>query len=730
MGSRFSTGLLTAFTVLAAGCIRSPDQAGAPTSVPSPAPVASPTASKAPALVATIALGDQDPVRPFTNIAIKALGEEYKIDNHYPGVAIFDYDRDGDLDFYVTAAEVDGLFRDTIGESNKLFRNDGNGRFTDVAKEAAVAIPENNSSGVAACDINNDGYQDLYVGAWGRVGDNLDYRSAVAGGLRQVVKDHLFLNNRDGTFKDITDSAFGEAANLRSAMSIGCADADLDGWTDIFVGNRADQDFVDFGQPWHHGNYNVLYLNNHDLTFTDVTDIAGLKGPEITMRDPEGKPIKFKDQRTGREFEGYDPNLVDGKGNQIGDPTGQTWAVLFFDQDDDGDQDLWLADDGDRLKFYRNDSVPGRPRFTPVGRAIGLDQSGAWMGYAIGDIDNDGDLDVFVTNVGFHPLTRGLPTSPGGDCAYAHQFAWGTCLHYLLRNDGVREVLGYGVVPVLAEVAGSTRVTPSRLMPPESQDPSTIQPQWEVPTGLAAYEFGFGAVFFDLENDGDQDLYWLGSMVGPGEGPRGQMYAGPGRLLRGDGKGAFEDITVEARVLDILDVDYSIVDPADRRFDRNRQRIDAKFHEDGRAVARGDLNGDGYVDLIATNSSGLKFAPTREGVTLARGPLFVWINGGGDSNWVTVRLRGRMGIDGKGSNADALGARVRVTTMGGGERPLTQIQELTAGSGYLSMNSLDLNFGIGKAERVEKIVIRWPDGNVQTLTNVAPNQLLEITEGP
>ena len=198
----------------------------------------------------------------FTNIAPDALGNNAFTINRYPGVAIFDYDRDGDQDFYVTQQELGPNF---------LFRNDGDGAFFEVSSEAGVAAEDSNSSGVVACDINNDGYQDLYVGSRGRHGDALDFRSAdISPGLRQAITDRLFLNDGDGSFTDVTAGAFGDSVNLRSAASVACADVDGDGWLDIYVGNRADFDFVRFDVPAHHGNYNVLYMNNGDLTFTEV----------------------------------------------------------------------------------------------------------------------------------------------------------------------------------------------------------------------------------------------------------------------------------------------------------------------------------------------------------------------------------------------------------------------------------------------------------------------------
>ncbi len=687
----------------------------------------------------------------FVNIAPDTLGEDSLIDNRYPGVAIFDYDRDGDLDFYVTQA--DGLspygltLPETQGGPNKLFRNDGNEKFTEVAEEAGITALDHNSTGVAACDINNDGYQDLYVAAYGRIGDKLDYRSVdTVAGLRTAVTDRMYINNRDGTFTDVTSQAFGNAPNIRSAMSVACADVDNDGWLDIFVANRADQDYIRFDIAWHHGHYNLLYMNNKDGSFEEVGEEAGIRTGPIIMQDSKGDAITFYDPVTEQDIEGYDVTKKDTAGNLIGEPTGQSLAAMFFDYDDDRDPDLWVADDGDTLKVFRNDSRPGRPKFVSVEQAIGIDKAGAWMGFAIGDMNNDQALDVFVTNIAYHPLTRDLPANAGGDCAYAHQFDWGTCFHYLLLNEGIQEVEGIGKVGMFKDVAGETQVQPDPYLPSQaSSDPDAIKQVWDdKPEGLQSYDFGFGTVFFDYQNDGNQDLYWLGAMADKGEGPRGMMWPGTGRMLQGDGSGKFEDVTVETRLLDAVDVDYEQLEDIDSTNDAEelaKLRIGYEFHENGKGVAKGDLNGDGYVDLIGTNSRGFEcnpngipinadVCPQSDGkVTISGGPLFVWINGGTANNFITLRLKGRQAVDGTGSNADAIGTRVYITT-DSEQKPIKQVQEIIGGSSFLSTNSNDLVFGIGKSKVVDEVEIHWQSGKIQTLNNLEANEIYDITEAP
>ena len=246
-------------------------------------------------------------VTPFDNVAQDVLGSDFMIWNDRPGVAVFDYDRDGDHDIYITS---------DVGHTNFLYDNSGDGTLVDVAAKAGVAATSTNSSGVMACDINNDGYQDLYVGALGVIGDDLDFRSATgsdeqARELRQAVTDRLFLNRQDGTFEDITEAAFGDSANIRSTASIGCADVDSDGWLDLYVGNLGDPDFRTFNSPSHPGHYNVLYLNQRDLTFREMAESAGVRGTQIVMRGYDGQPVMFEDSETGETFQGYDPSDMD-----------------------------------------------------------------------------------------------------------------------------------------------------------------------------------------------------------------------------------------------------------------------------------------------------------------------------------------------------------------------------------------------------------------------------------
>ena len=681
-------------------------------------------------------------VTPFTNIAEAALIDGHEVWNDRPGITVFDYDRDGDHDIYITSK---------FGHPNWLYNNQGDGTFLDMAAIAGVTSESNNSTGVVACDINNDGYQDLYVGSWGLVGDRLDFRSHLEDSFS---RDLLFLNNRDSTFKDITSSAFGDSVNLRSTTSISCADVNGDGWSDFFVGNLMDDEFR-FSGSSHAGHYNLLYINNGDLTFSEQSVEAGVAGPQIIMRDHDGLPIIYSDPETGKSFEGYDPSITDTQGNRVGDPTGQTHAVLFFDHDDDGDPDLWVANDGDRLHVFRNDSTLERAKFTNISMGTKIDKAGAWMGFAVGDYDGDHDLDVFLTNMGYHPRTRVPVEDPNGTCEYHDQFEWGTCLHFLLENripsrvsqcaelilaDGHDESNHCGRNNGLdkysdrqflfEDVAERTRIVPSTIMPPDSLDETRILDQYQRPTGLAAYDFGFGATFFDFDNDGDQDLYWFGSTIGRGEGPGGFLFPSAGRMLRGDGIGNFQDVTVESRLLDITGVRYDLLG---QDFDPKALRIDPIFHKNGKGLAHGDLNNDGYVDLVATNSSGpvyREFPPIKNHDVIPKpGPIFLWLNGGGSHNWITFRLHGRMAVDGTGTNADGIGARVYLmTTDATTKDSLIQVQEVRAGSSYLSMDSIDLEFGLGKASIVDTVLVLWPSGRRQILNNLPVNTRFVVTE--
>lgn len=331
--------------------------------------------------------------------------------NH--GVSFGDINNDGLEDVYVAVREE--------GVSNKLYLNKGGLVFEEIAATAGVNDLGSSAAAVWG-DINNDGYLDLYVGN----GD---------------TPNRLYINNGDKTFTDITESAgVGDPFDPRSVQF---ADIDNDGLLDIYVHNFNTE--------------NVLYRNNGDNTFTDVTQASGALN------------------------------------------TGPAMGTLFIDLDNDGDLDLYLLNDGSTNALYEN---LGDGTFKDISVESGMDLHCSCMGVDFADMDHDGDYDFYVTNYG---------------------------VNYLFENNGDLTFTDRG-------------------------DELKVDD----------YGMGWGTFWFDFDNDGDQDIYLANHQF---ISPR------PNMLYRNDG-GAFPHISADSEI----------------------ESLYASF---GTAVA--DLNNDGYPDMVVAN---------------------------------------------------------------------------------------------------------------------------------
>ena len=276
----------------------------------------------------------------------------------------FDYDNDGKLDLFVSSfvyydKTLNVLCSDELKRSyycipryyrprpSRLFHNNGQGRFTDVSKESGIEGTPGKSFGVVATDVNNDGLLDLFV-------------------ANDTMPNFLFVNKGGGKFEEtglVAGVAFSDSGKARSGMGVDAADFDGDGWQDLFVANIELEFFS-------------LYHNQKDLTFTDE---PGAIGPAT--------------------------QFLSG------------WGLKFFDYDNDGYSDLFLVNGHpDDLIEMRNARVKYREQlllFHNNGKGFEdvSSQSGpvfgkhlAGRGMAVGDVDNDGDLDVLISNNGAPPV--------------------------------------------------------------------------------------------------------------------------------------------------------------------------------------------------------------------------------------------------------------------------------------------------------------------------------------
>ena len=287
-----------------------------------------------------------------------ATPHKYQIEPMVGGVAVFDFNNDGLLDIYfVNGAKIPELAKTAPEYWNRLYRNNGDGTFTDVTDAAGVK-GEGFSMGVAAADYDNDGWQDLYVAG--------------------VNRNILYHNNGDGTFTDVTERAGAPGAKFQHgkmwSICAGWFDYDNDGWLDLFVVNYCvwgfDKDpfcgsrFTGVRVYCYPGEFdplpNTLYHNNGDGTFTDVSASAGIR-----------------------------------------EHLGKGMGVAFADYDADGYQDVFVANDTTRNFLFHNN---GDGTFTELGLRVGVAYNGdgaalSYMGADFRDVDNDGLPDLFITAI-------------------------------------------------------------------------------------------------------------------------------------------------------------------------------------------------------------------------------------------------------------------------------------------------------------------------------------------
>ena len=512
---------------------------------------------------------------------------KYLLETTGCGAAFYDYDNDGWLDiFLVNGARLEG-FPAGSEPTSHLFKNNRDGTFTDVTVRAGVAHA-GWGQGCCVGDYDNDGWDDLFVTYFG--------------------KNVLYHNNGDGTFTDVSQKA-GVAGNGKR-WNTGCAfvDYDRDGRLDLFVANYIDMDLataptpesgpclyksvmVACGPPGLQGGKNILYHNNGDGTFTDVSEAAGILSANGTY----------------------------GLG------------VLTADFDNDAWPDIYVADDSTASVLYQN-KKNGKFQDIAIEAGCALSPDGkpqAGMGVSAADYDMDGNLDIVKTN--FAGDTPSLYHNQGG-----------------------------------ANFEDATYTA-----------------------GLGAHTqfLGWGCGFFDMDNDGWPDILLCNGHVYP-EVEQLKTEAGYAQrklLYQNLHNGHFADVSFQAGP--------GISEPSPSR-----------------GAAFGDFDNDGDIDVLVN--------------TVNDYPQLLRCDSRLNHNWIKIRTIGTK------SNRSGIGARIAcVTHLPGETKPHRQIDEVRSGGGYLSQNDLRVHFGLGKAEKVDEIEIRWPSGQIDTLKEVKPNQLIYVKEG-
>jgi hypothetical protein len=439
------------------------------------------------------------------------------------GCSWADYDKDGDLDLYVT----------NNSGNNFLYSNNGDGSFDKITTGIIVNDGGNSSMGMWG-DYNNDGNIDLFV--------------VNKGPIFNAEDNSLYKNNGDNTFTKITTGIIINDAGYSFGSSWG--DINNDGYLDIFVVNELVASQTNF-----------LYTNNGDETFTKITS-----GDIVTMST-------------------------------------NSYSSVWGDYDNDDDLDLFVANNGQNNLLYNNN---GDGTFTTITTGAIVNDLGSSISANWVDYDNDGDLDLYVSNSG----------------AQENNFLYDN------NGDGT-----------------FTKITAIEIV---NDNTATLCSNWA-----------------DVDNDGDLDLY-ISSVQ------QNLMYLNNG----------------------------------DKTFTKVLNHTIISENLSSRGCTWADYDNDGDLDLFISNYG-------------SANSLFT--NDGNGNNWINIKC------DGSGSNTSGIGTKIWVKANIDGS-PVWQYRQINMQSGYLAQNSLNEEFGLGNAQIVDSIIIKWPSGLTETYTNKNVNKFYSATE--